>query len=101
MSSVLIKGMKMPTDCGDCQLKNGGRFILTGQKIPWEWCERLDDCPLVKVPTLHGDLIDRDAIVYPYADKIEINNADVKWHPYARKEDIDKVPVVIKAERSR
>ena len=53
--SVLIKGLKMPNNCGACPLRLA-------------WCrERLymvtrpPRCPLIELPD-HGELIDRDAL---------------------------------------
>ena len=47
--SVLIKGMEMPKNCFLCRFKNIGI------------CESKEDCPLIEVPTPHGDLIERKA----------------------------------------
>lgn len=64
--SVLIKGMKMPENCGEC--------IWIQRGYP-DWCDlpmgkdlyndkkRPDWCPLVEVPTPHGPLIDKDALL--------------------------------------
>lgn len=58
---VYIKGMKMPTRCGECPLslyshspcwKNGGAL---------DWEHRPNWCPLVPVPP-HGRLIDADIL---------------------------------------
>lgn len=56
MSDLLIKGMKMPKDCGCCPLAVGGRFTFTcmrmiGKEFSYELAEqRQEDCPLVEVP---------------------------------------------------
>lgn len=70
MSSVLIKGMKMPKTCEECDFCHWSNLYQTGR------CDRCDDepvcadfgtdykrtrarfCPLVEVPTPHGRLID-------------------------------------------
>ena len=83
--SILIKGMDMPKDCGDCPF-----CIFTADEKKYigycntsdddYYCKMLDrfmeyddvedgvdifgkpdDCPLVEVPTPHGRLIDADA----------------------------------------
>ena len=54
--SVLIKGMEMPSKCGECFLRVGE----CKQRIYME--KRPPHCPLVEVPP-HGDLIDRDALI--------------------------------------
>ena len=75
--SVLIKGMKMPMNCDECPL---------GEYEDCEWfacspinmayrhiaqCDRLDDCPLVELPEHHGRLIDADALMDIFADRLE------------------------------
>lgn len=60
--SILIKGMKMPNACYECEFYN--------EVCPFDgvgvWYdplrERADGCPLLEVPD-HGDLIDRDEAV--------------------------------------
>ena len=52
--SVLVKGMEMPKNCDTCFLSK------------WDSCNErfycmFDFCPLVEVPTPHGDLIDIDS----------------------------------------
>lgn len=66
--SILIKGMKMPRNCGECRLR--WRSVITDMdtckvllKDIWKadlLTERLEDCPLVEVPTPHGRLVDAD-----------------------------------------
>ena len=81
--SVLIKGMKMPTCCEECQLMHEGylygKFFpcvcnaIGGQMLikPSEVDMRDGLCPLVEVPTPHGDLIDRDALGLGEYEKVE------------------------------
>ena len=64
--SILIKGMEMPTRCGECLL---AKLSPTGESLICDymlsrvsWDERPFDCPLVPVPP-HGRLIDADALV--------------------------------------
>lgn len=55
--SILIKGMEMPTSCGNCFFDthcDNWRLRNWGAPPP-------DDCPLVPVPP-HGRLIDADAL---------------------------------------
>lgn len=74
MSDILIKNMKMPENCLHCGFSHMASDCL---KI-WIICKpkdisvtdgdavkdgRPDWCPLVEVPTPHGDLIDRDAVI--------------------------------------
>ena len=63
--SILIKGMEMPTNCGECllaKLSPTGESLICNymlSRVSWE--ERPFDCPLVTVPP-HGRLIDADAL---------------------------------------
>ena len=68
--SVLIKGMKMPKNCEECDFCHWSNLHQTGR------CDRCDDepvcadfgtdykrtrarfCPLVEVPTPHGRLVE-------------------------------------------
>lgn len=54
--SILIKNMTKPNDCFDCFFSDDelGCFFFT------------HDCPLVEVPTPHGDLVDRDYLLSEY-----------------------------------
>lgn len=72
--SVLIKGMKMPKNCEECDFCHWSNLHQTGR------CDRCDDepvcadfgtdykrtrarfCPLVEVPTPHGRLFDADEL---------------------------------------
>lgn len=69
--SVLIKGMKMPKNCDNCQLNydsidcmvadnalrenGGGDFLFDHERHP--------NCPLISVPK-HGRLIDADEFLH-------------------------------------
>ncbi len=59
--SVLIRGMEMPTSCGDCRLMADGwcYSVWLEQREKISTVKRPTWCPLVPVPK-HGDLIDRD-----------------------------------------
>ena len=69
--SVYIKGMEMPTSCGECELcacyvfEDGTeeyyRCPITMYPIH-DFDERHEHCPLVPVPD-HGRLIDADALI--------------------------------------
>lgn len=62
--SVLIKGMKMPTSCDECRLSVDGGCVPQNQWLNEEGTnKRLDNCPLIELPSPHGDLIDRDALI--------------------------------------
>lgn len=70
--SVLIKGMEMPKSCNQCALAGDGSDAVFSWSCPFvgeiykEGClikGRLDDCPLVGIPTPHGRLIDAGEIL--------------------------------------
>lgn len=60
--SFIIKGMKMPKSCLECDMLNGGRapdcFLM--DKAIKNPLQRQDYCPLVEIPKKHGRLIDVD-----------------------------------------
>lgn len=97
--SVLIKGMKMPQSCFDCDMLELSGVV--GCKHAYdtknsEWGRALN-CLLIDLPD-HGDLIDKDALV----DKAEFicdafsgRAGFVVWA-----NDVVNAPVVIPAERS-
>ena len=66
--SVIIKGMKMPKSCDSCdliQFDDEGLEAHCPLSPYYRWCGtppdyRPEGCPLVEVPTPHGDLVDRD-----------------------------------------
>ena len=67
---VYIKGMEMPKSCAFCRIKrrNGKKMVcpLCGEEWdvhdPMSADHRLDNCPLVPVPS-HGRLIDADEYI--------------------------------------
>jgi hypothetical protein len=75
---VYVKGMEMPHDCGDCDFLSGlicpdnvyhcyapvdnKNYSIDVTEYVENWLKPLW-CPLVKVPTPHGRLIDADEIV--------------------------------------
>lgn len=77
--SVLIKGMKMPKCCIDCEFMSWSNIRQrdicdkTGEAIRTaeHWEKRDILCPLVEIPTPHGRLIDKD--------KLEV---DTEWSDY-------------------
>lgn len=76
--SILIKGMKMPTNCDNCLFDNNIWCLLNPKSAGMiydiadgkpEWC------PLVPVPP-HGRLIDADAFAADIIKIIESHNYD-------------------------
>lgn len=63
--SIIIKGMDMPKRCEECVYEGvaGSKLdeyfcILTQTRVLGHGITRLDNCPLVEIPTPHGRLID-------------------------------------------
>lgn len=99
--SVLIKGMKMPNACYECEFYN--------EVCPFDgvgvWYdplrERADGCPLLEVPD-HGDLIDRDELIENSGMCVsDFGTPDEQWRPdrdwYLT---INAQTIIIPAERS-
>ena len=60
--SFLVKGIKMPKSCLECELIDGAEapdcfLMYRAIKNP---LQRQDYCPLVEIPEKHGRLIDGD-----------------------------------------
>ena len=68
--SVLIKGMEMPQNCDKCRFQSALRLYCDA--MPYNFCGNTDDierpdwCPLIEIPTPHGDLVDRDDLIAEY-----------------------------------
>ena len=102
--SVLVKGMDMPSSCGDCQFRKRFGYddeidctLIKGafMAYPESHERRHKDCPLVEVKTPHGDLIDRDAL-----DEAVSNfdwGQDSYWCENAS-DLVNEAPTVIEAE---
>ena len=72
--SVLIRGMRMPSECRKCPMMDYGTMTgetyckVNGKALaesfrPIEFDGRPEWCPLVEVKTPHGDLIDRQKLI--------------------------------------
>lgn len=105
--SVLIKGMEMPKQCYDCYLiaKDPDCEKLYCKHLNQDitdWSDVLKDCPLVEVPTPHGNLIDIDLVMNMLkTEKILIHRIAGKTEiPFYRLEDllVDTEYVVIEKE---
>lgn len=72
MSDILIKGMEMPKRCLDCPFMvsrdNDDCVLQTEVKneLARTWEELKASCPLVEIPTPHGDLVDRNELLAEY-----------------------------------
>ena len=99
--SLLIKGMKMPTRCGECPC------AYSTEGMYWDTCQAVDDqndieqfwrsgrpdwCPLVEVPTPHGRLADADALL----ERLQMTAIDPV--PSWIRAEIIIAPTIIEAE---
>lgn len=71
--SILIKGMEMPMVCDDCwaldEYGDYPRCRITEEQRGYNFRireQRMEHCPLIKVPTPHGRLIDADTLNHEY-----------------------------------
>lgn len=110
MSDLLIKNMKLPRNCGCCDMcvlsndKQTFFCIRLGKRFRWSLVEkRQEDCPLVEVKP-HGRLIDENDLVRLIEDNYGCgvckNKADeercldrCKWAVLLN--DIDSLPTVL------
>lgn len=88
--SILIKGMKMPKCCDDCD------FIQHGVG---EWCYITEknlpcDCPLIELPD-HGDLVDADEVMKTASEMAEYWETE-----YEMPRILQNAHIIIPAERS-
>jgi len=104
--SVYIKGMEMPTSCGDCPCANGDRMRCQVEKRDFGFFEdtRPSWCPLVPVPN-HGRLGDLDELfkrmfVGPDGQRYPDKDVDGWDHAYTFrgiKHEILSAPTIIPA----
>lgn len=86
--SILIKGMGMPRDCGECRFGYDGKCFAVSP-IHRFFVGDTFECPLIEIPP-HGRLIDADALTgKAYMDgKLMCVEMD----------DIEEAPTIIEAE---
>ena len=93
--SILIQGMEMPQNCGECAFYIDGACYGKGYRDYRSIMDtaKPDDCPLVELPP-HGRLADLDQMIEDYWDgnHMEIDEGDLKA--------ISQYKVVIEAEGS-
>ena len=100
--SILIKGMDMPEHCYECLLRQGNCCLLLYEAIPPTVpLTRLDDCPLIEIPTPHGRLIDADLFKEIIKDSVPAWTIGVKIPTYGDMDIMDKIyfiPTILEAE---
>lgn len=111
--SILIKGIKIPKNCGDCPFctftADEKRYIgYCNTSDDDYYCEVLDrfmeydevdggvdilgkpdDCPLIEVPTPHGRLIDADELYADMINGIRAGNLEEGYERYQNINDVD------------
>jgi hypothetical protein len=110
--SIIIKGMKMPKNCDECQfIAEADDYhvcYINEQFIPWEWVDKHSAeqrhpkpswCPLIEVPK-HGDLIDSNVAMRNISKQgFMIDEDGYVWilrkHAYKA---VENTPTIIEAE---
>lgn len=100
---VYIPGMEIPKSCGECGFKRYGACIMAGYrspKMPGDYLERPDWCPLVPVPP-HGRLGDLDALLMVLDDLKRNYPPDSIAHSWIAifRYAIDATPTIIPADK--
>lgn len=106
--SILIKGMKMPENCEECNLESFCDLWVDAKRMCGEGFTdskarvkatiRHPNCPLIEVSTSHGRLIDADAL----KDKWIWGDTDRLGHTEVVEViDIDDAPTIIESEKEQ
>lgn len=104
--SILIKGMEMPTNCGDCPCGS----IFAGYKCKvnnrdfnkYPLDHRQDWCPIIGISEPHGRLIDANAMFKDICDSINEMTAigvavDGQWLWDKLNDALKNAPTIIPA----
>lgn len=90
---VYIKGMRMPENCCECEIRS---YDANAEEeyCPFNQIECLsigiqDNCPLVKVPEPHGDLVDRNILEQELRNGIKAGNLEEGYEHYANINNMD------------
>ena len=112
MSDILIKGMEMPKNCGQCQFfawsLGVGQHCAVDSEITFHATidgmdvayERNGNCPLVSVPP-HGRLIDADALdteILQAGFSYALTRRKLRYTPGDVRQKIANAPTIIPAE---
>lgn len=99
--SVLIKGMKMPERCEGCLMyRHNAEYdyaycCISSVNVLGHGNARLNNCPLVEVPTPHGRLVDADET------KEALRRAEALTRAFGYHnviQTVSEVPTIIEAE---
>ena len=112
MSSLIIKGMKMPSECRECHLSRyfssvgiticvAAEVMLAEDYKPVRFEGRHEKCPLVELPEKHGRLVDADAL----KDTLDYYIREAGWSEeinkalgWVKDEFIDSERTIVEAE---
>lgn len=105
MSDILIKGMDMPKTVFECSTKinpEERRCNYTGKVFEETFSlltqRRCDNCPLVEIPTPHGQLIDVDALQRKIIETVNSGDPDEQFTARDVIQLIENAPTIIEAE---
>lgn len=109
--SFIVKGIDFPEECGDCpccvEYDNGdcvyyekyhtGMFCSAQDSAPdvYDIHKKLNNCPLVELPTPHGRLIDADELLKAFEKACE---QDGHWVDFFAL--VESAPTIIEAEEN-
>ena len=102
MSSIIVKGMRMPKDCRECRLQDysfttgvtwcGANWAVLARNFePINFFDGKPEwCPLVDLGK-HGDLIDRDAFKSDYGMKDDCADCEKEMHGKVKACEYDRI----------
>ena len=100
MADILIRGMEMPTQCGNCPISTNTRRCTILWREFGDPSKRLEDCPLVPLPEGHGRLGDleiAEAILHNKAFDLAGASAEYNALNWAMRQ-IKALPTIVPAE---
>lgn len=116
--SILIKGMEMPTTCGNCPVhklwaEDDEAQCMIKRELWTKYSKRNPDCPLIEIPDGHGRLIDADALMkefekaentmaehgQEYSFSFMSSSQEISTEWYVVEEMVDNSPTIIPADK--
>ena len=97
MSSIIVKGMKMPSNCAHCICANDDTRYCAAAHEYIPMLGKPDFCPLVALPDKHGRLVDADALIRDHFSpehRIALSEANKAW----MRKIINDAPTIVEAE---
>ena len=82
---IYLPNMEMPKSCADCFLEDpydGYNCRIIPKSANWGLGERPSWCPLVEVPTPHGDLIDKETVRKNLVEELQRNKDPFPYQSY-------------------